>query len=201
MVNEVPMPKKQPALMPDERLGQVNVNQADLERRMIYLCEDIDEDTAGRFMTAFHVMDDHDDKPISVILNTGGGNVCDGFAIYDTIRFAKSEVLVIGTGAVQSMGVVIMQAADRRLLMPSTSVMIHDLSIGLGDVSMTGLRAEVSDMEMKERQVMEILAAASGKPLRDIAKLCRRTTYMTASEAVAAGLADEVLQPRKKRGS
>lgn len=185
----------------DDQLNSIIQNAADLERRIVYITGEIDEMVAYRFIVAFQKMDD-EEGPITVIINTCGGTVTDGFAIYDMIRNARNEVYVVGMGEIASMGSVIFQAADHRIMSPECTFMIHDVGMhNPPDMNMSQLRILLKDMEYKNSRVCSSLAESSGVPLTKILDWCHQETTFTAKEAVAEGFADAVMDPKRPQRS
>lgn len=196
------MKTKRTAPPDDDRLSLVLQNGADLLRRRLYLCGPIEESTAYRFIVAMQTMDE-DEGVITVVLNTAGGVCEDGFAIYDAIHFAKNEVLIIGFGQVASMGSIIMQSGDRRLLSAECDFMIHDMSVtGTDGMSLQQVNLLNHQLQRMQRRGNRILMKGSCQTEEQIVKWCREETTFTADQAVKAGFADSVLsrkQPKERK--
>lgn len=194
--------KKQnaPAAAQDDRLSLVLQNGADLQRRRLYLCGLVDEMTAYRFIVGLQTMDE-EEGVITVVLNTAGGVCEDGFAIYDTIKFARNEVIVIGFGQVASMGSIIMQAGDRRLLSAECDFMIHDMAYTGGNdgMSLQEVNRLNHQLQRMQRRGNRILVEASRQPEEQIVKWCEKETTFSAAQAVRAGFADLVLHRKQKK--
>lgn len=162
-------------------------------RRTIYLVGDVDSAMVGRFMASFHHLD-RTEGPIEVRLCTAGGNGEEALAIYDAVRSSNNDVLVVGTGRVNSAGVVILQAGDLRLLTPNTTFMVHDSSIKLGRSSVSQIGSCLSGLRMVDGMFNKILAERSGHTLMEIERLSKEETFLSAEDAVKWNFADNVLE-------
>jgi len=135
-------------------------------------------------------------KEIYFYMNTPGGSITAGMAVYDTIKMISSPVTVIVTGMAASMGSILLSAAPkgRRLLYPHSRVLIHQPLISgrfIGPASDINIQAQ--EMEKLRSELNGILAAASGQPLDRIQKDTDRDFYLNAEEAIAYGLADKIV--------
>lgn len=137
-------------------------------------------------------------EPITFYINTPGGSITAGMAIFDTIKLISSPVKVIVTGMAASMGSILLSAPARgnRLLYPHARVMIHQpLIMGQFQGPAVDIHIQAQEMERTRAELNRILADASGQPLEKIEKDTDRDFYMTAEEAIAYGLADAVVSP------
>ena len=136
-------------------------------------------------------------EPITFYINTPGGSITAGMAIYDTIRLITSPVKVVVTGMAASMGSILLQAPKQkgsRLLFPHAQVMIHQpLIMGRIVAPAVDIHIQAQEMERMRRELNAILATASGQPLAKVEKDTDRDFYMTAKEAVEYGLADAIV--------
>lgn len=136
-------------------------------------------------------------EPITFYINTPGGSITAGMAIYDTIRLITSPVKVVVTGMAASMGSILLQAPKQkasRLLFPHAQVMIHQpLIMGRIVAPAVDIHIQAQEMERMRRELNAILAEASGQPLAKVEKDTDRDFYMTAKEAVEYGLADGII--------
>ena len=136
-------------------------------------------------------------EPITFYINTPGGSITAGMAIYDTIRLITSPVKVVVTGMAASMGSILLQAPKQkgsRLLFPHAQVMIHQpLIMGRIVAPAVDIHIQAQEMERMRRELNAILAEASGQPLAKVEKDTDRDFYMTAKEAVDYGLADGIV--------
>lgn len=163
----------------------------------------VDYAMAERAVKGLHVLD-AGAKDITIWLNSMGGDVCHGFAIYDAIARCRNHVTVVGTGNVMSMAVWILQAADTRLLTPSARVMVHVGSAGTED-HLVNLQRYAEEMKRLDRLAEDILLARiqvkhPGYTRAKLQRLCLFDSYLSAQEAVDLGLADGILgaEPRSE---
>jgi len=158
----------------------------------------VTSNTIAQLMKNLHILEHKEIAPISILLNTVGGSWEDGIAVYDMIRALKSEVTIIGLGKVYSMGSIILQAGDHRVLTENTYLMIHDGSEGYeGDPKMIERWMEVSKaIRMKMYDIYWRRMKKKNKKLKlfEVEKICAIDTLYSAIEAVNVGLADEIIQ-------
>jgi ATP-dependent Clp protease, protease subunit len=169
-----------------------------LETRTILLSGSIDDRLAEKVVSQLLVLDSRDNQaPITLIINSGGGSISSGFAIYDTIKFVKAPIRTIGTGLIASMGVTIFLAAPtaRRFSFPNSRFMIHQPLIS-GTVV-----APASDVEINAREMIKLrdrlnslIATASGKELAKVEKDTQRDYWMNADEAMKYGIVGAIIQ-------
>jgi ATP-dependent Clp protease protease subunit len=169
--------------------------------RDIYLIGDIEKDSARSVIERLRELANDSRKPITIYMNTAGGNVTDGLAIHDAIRYLVmqgTQVTVIVQGMAYSMGSVVLQAASpgRRLAFPHSWIMIHEPAKWAGWQSTTAAAQHLDRLKQMQSQIYRILAERSGKPLRQIIRDTKRTDfYLDAAKAKEYGLIDEVLGP------
>jgi ATP-dependent Clp protease protease subunit len=167
-----------------------------LEDRIIFLGEDVNQHTANVVVAQLlHLANEDPKTDISLYINSPGGSVYDGLAIFDTMNFIKPDVATYGIGLQASMGAFLLSsgAKGKRFLLPSSRVMIHQPS--------AGTQGKVSDMEISLRESLrikkllhEILAKNTGQTLARIDKDADRDYWMDAKEAVTYGLADKIVK-------
>jgi ATP-dependent Clp protease protease subunit len=136
-------------------------------------------------------------KEITFYMNTPGGSITAGMAVYDTIKLISSPVTIVVTGMAASMGSILLSAAKkgRRLIFPHARVLIHQPLITgrmVGPASDINIQAQ--EMEKLRAELNEILATASGQPIDKVAKDSDRDFYLNAREAIAYGLADKIVE-------
>src|SRR5918994_1230658 len=169
--------------------------------RDIYLIGDIEKDSARSTIERLREFANDSRKPITIYMNTAGGNVTDGLAIHDAIRYQVMQgiqVTVIVQGMAYSMGSVVLQAASpgRRLAFPHSWIMIHEPAKWAGWQSTTAAAQHLDRLKQMQSQIYRILAQRSGKPLRQIIRDTKRTDfYLDAGKAKDYGLIDDVLGP------
>lgn len=169
-----------------------------LEERKIFLWGQITDDNCKEVSEKLLYLEmDDPKKPISLYINTPGGSVTAGMAVYDTIKLVKSEVTVIVMGLAASMGSILLSAPKKgnRLLFPHSKVLIHQPLIG---GQFTGPAVDIhilaEDLEKTREEMNKILADASGQPLEKIRKDTDRDFYLNAKEAIEYGLADRIVE-------
>src|SRR5919106_3469981 len=167
--------------------------------RDIYLIGDIEKDTARACIERLRELANDNPKPITIYINSAGGNVTDGLAIHDSIRYIISrgiEVTIIVQGMAYSMGSVVLQAASdgKRLTYPHSWIMIHEPAKWAGWQSTTAAAQHLERLKQMQDQIYRILSFRSGKPLRQIIKDTKRTDfYLDAQKAYDYGLIDQVV--------
>jgi ATP-dependent Clp protease protease subunit len=169
--------------------------------RDIYLIGDIEKDSARLVIERLRELANDSRKPITLYMNTAGGNVTDGLAIHDAIRLLVTQgvqVTVVVQGMAYSMGSVVLQAASpgRRLAFPHSWIMIHEPAKWAGWQSTTAAAQHLDRLKQMQSQIYRILAERSGRPLRQIIKDTKRNDfYLDAAKAKDYGLIDDVLGP------
>src|ERR687898_199306 len=167
--------------------------------RDIYLIGDIEKDSARSVIERLRELANDSRKPITIYMNTAGGNVTDGLAIHDAVRYLVMQgmqITVIVQGMAYSMGSVVLQAASpgRRLAFPHSWIMIHEPAKWAGWQSTTAAAQHLDRLKQMQSQIYRILADRSGKPLRQIIRDTKRTDfYLDAQKAKDYGLIDEIL--------
>jgi ATP-dependent Clp protease protease subunit len=171
--------------------------------RDVYLIGDIEKDTARSAIERLRELVNDSSKPVTIYLNSAGGNVTDGLAIHDAIRYLVSQgvvVTIVVQGMAYSMGSIVLQAASpgRRLAFPHSWIMIHEPAKWAGWQSTTAAAQHLDRLKQMQSQIYRILAERSGKPLRQIIRDTKRTDfYLDAIRAKEYGLIDEVLGPEQ----
>jgi ATP-dependent Clp protease protease subunit len=167
--------------------------------RDVYLIGDIDKDSARGVIERLRELANDSKRPITLYINSAGGNVTDGLAIHDAVRFLVSrgiEITIIVQGMAYSMGSVVLQAASsgRRFAFPHSWIMIHEPAKWAGWQSTTAAAQHLDRLKQMQSQIYRILADRSGKPLRQIIRDTKRTDfYLDAAKAKEYGLIDDVL--------
>jgi ATP-dependent Clp protease protease subunit len=166
-----------------------------LNERIIFLGTPIDDQIANLIVAQLlHLESEDPDKDISVYINSPGGSVYSGLAIYDTMRFIKPDVQTICVGIAMSMGALLLAAGakGKRMALPNAKIMIHQVS--------SGFSGQASDIEIHAREVIslrhrldEILAESTGKDLETVKIDTERDNFMSAEEAREYGIVDRVI--------
>lgn len=168
--------------------------------RDIYLIGDIEKDIARNVIERMREMANDSPRPITLYVNSAGGNVTDGLAIHDAIRQLVArgiEVTIVVQGMAYSMGSVVLQAASdgRRLALPHSWIMIHEPAKWAGWQSTSAAAQHLDRLKQMQQQIYEILAKRSGKPLQKIIRDTKRTDfYLDAGRAVEYGLIDAIVE-------
>jgi ATP-dependent Clp protease protease subunit len=167
--------------------------------RDVYLIGDIDKDSARQVIERLRELANDSRRPITLYINSAGGNVTDGLALHDAISYIVSlgiTVTIVVQGMAYSMGSVVMQAASpgRRWAFPHSWIMIHEPAKWAGWQSTTAAAQHLDRLKQMQNQIYRILAVRSGKPLRQIIRDTKRTDlYLDAVHARDYGLIDEVM--------
>ena len=170
-----------------------------LNDRIVFLADEVNDVTASLVTTQLLYLEAQDpDKDISFYINSPGGSVTAGMAIYDTMQYIKPDVSTICIGLAASMGAFLLAAGakGKRRSLPNSEIMIHQPS--------GGAQGQASDIKIHAEQILRIrkklnaiLAARTGQPVSRIELDTERDNYMTADEALAYGLIDEIVQPKR----
>jgi ATP-dependent Clp protease protease subunit len=167
--------------------------------RDVYLVGDIDKDSAKAAMQRMRELARDSTKPMTLYLNTAGGNVTDGLALHDAIRHLVAtgiDVSIVVQGMAYSMGSIVLQAATqgRRFAFPHSWIMIHEPAKWAGWQSTTAAAQHLDRLKQMQAQIYRILAERSGKPLAKIIRDTKRTDlYLDAVKAKEYGLIDDIL--------
>jgi ATP-dependent Clp protease protease subunit len=170
-----------------------------LEQRKIFLWGAVDDASAKDIVEKLLYLESSDPgKEIHFYINTPGGSITAGMAVYDTIRLISSPVKVVVTGMAASMGSILLQAPKQkgnRLVFPHARVMIHQpLIMGRIQAPAVDIHIQALEMERLRAELNEILAKASGQKLEKIVNDTDRDFYLTAEEAIEYGLADAIVK-------
>lgn len=170
-----------------------------LADRIIFLGEEVSELSAGLVVAQMLFLESQDpEKDIRLYINSPGGSISAGFAIYDTMQYIKCDVSTICIGLAASMGAFLLAsgAKGKRKALPNSEIMIHQ--------PLGGARGQATDIEIQAKQILKIkeklaniLAERTGKPLETLKADMERDFYMAAGEAKEYGLIDEVIPARR----
>ncbi len=173
-----------------------------LEDRIIFLMGPINTDMANTIIAQLLFLEGKDpDKDIFMYINSPGGSVNDGLAIYDTMNYIKCDVCTICTGSAMSMGALILSAGakGKRYSLPNSEIMIHQVLIS------GGLEGQATDIAIYTKHLLRsketlnrILSETSGQPYEKVCADTERDNFMTAPEAKAYGLIDKIFVSRNK---
>ena len=170
-----------------------------LQDRIIFLTGEVNDDVASLLVSQLLFLESQDsEKDVQFYINSPGGSVSAGFAIYDTMNYIKCDVSTICMGLAASMGAFLLSGGTKgkRFALPNAEVMIHQPSGGAKGQE-TEIRIVAEQILKTRSRLNEILAANTGKPLEQIQADTERDKYMTAQEAKDYGLIDDIIVKRK----
>ena len=169
-----------------------------LNDRIIFLGEEVNDTTASLVVAQLLYLEAQDpDKDIQFYINSPGGSVTAGMAIYDTLQYVKCDVSTICIGMAASMGAFLLSsgAKGKRFALPNAEIMIHQPSAGTqGQV--TDMAIHMKRLEIIKKRLNQILAENTGKDVETVTADCERDNFMTAEDALAYGLIDKVITKR-----
>ncbi len=169
-----------------------------LNERIVFLGTPVTEDIANLIVAQLiHLESEDPDKDISIYVNSPGGSVYAGLAIYDAMQFIKPDIQTICVGVAMSMGALLLSggAPGKRMALPNSKILIHQVS--------GGFQGQATDIEIHAKEIIdvrrrldEIIAKHTGQPLEKVAKDTERDYFMSAEEAVEYNIVDRVLEHR-----
>ncbi len=167
-----------------------------LNDRIIFLSEDVNDTTASLIVAQLLYLEAQDpDKDIQFYINSPGGSVTAGMAIYDTMQYIKCDVATICVGLAASMGAFLLSAGTKgkRMALPNAEIMIHQPSAGTQG-QITDMAIHLKRLETVKDRMNRILSENTGKSLDIVTEACERDNFMTAQEALDFGLIDRIIQ-------
>jgi len=170
-----------------------------LKERIIFLGTEINDDVSNLVIAQLLFLQSEDaDKDISMYINSPGGVVTAGMAIYDTMQFVKCPITTYCMGQAASMGAVLLAAGakGKRFALPNSRIMIHQ-PLGGAQGQATDIEIQTKEILRMKKRLNEILADHTGKPIKTIEKDTDRDFFMSAEEAVKYGLVDEVVTKKQ----
>ncbi len=170
-----------------------------LKERIIFLADEVNDQTASLVVAQLLFLESEDpNKDIQLYINSPGGSVTAGMAIYDTMNYVKCDVSTICIGLAASMGAFLLSsgAKGKRFALPNAEVMIHQPSGGAKGQA-TEIQIVAENILKTKKKLNEILAANTGQTVEKIAQDTERDNFMSAEEAKAYGLVDEIVENRK----
>ena len=165
-----------------------------LNDRIVFLADEVNDVTASLVTAQLLYLEAQDpDKDISFYINSPGGSVSAGFAIFDTMNYIKCDVSTICIGMAASMGAFLLSsgAKGKRYALPNAEIMIHQPSAGTQG-QITDMAIHLKRLEIIKKRMNKILSENTGKSVETVTADCERDNFMTADEAVAYGLIDKV---------
>ncbi|MBQ4187326.1 MAG: ATP-dependent Clp endopeptidase proteolytic subunit ClpP [Firmicutes bacterium] len=166
-----------------------------LKERIVLLCDEVNDQTASLVVAQLLFLDSEDPtKDIQFYINSPGGSVSAGLAIYDTMQLVRADVSTICMGMAASMGAFLLAGGKKgkRFVLPNSEVMIHQPSGG-SQGQATDIQIQAAHIQHTKERLNRILAENTGKTVEEIARDTERDNWLTAEEAVAYGLVDEVI--------
>ena len=166
-----------------------------LNDRIIMLCDEVNDTTASLVVAQLLYLEAQDpDKDIQFYINSPGGSVTAGMAIYDTMQYIKCDVATICVGLAASMGAFLLSAGTKgkRMALPNSEIMIHQPSAGTQG-QITDMAIHLKRLETVKARMNRILSENTGRSIEEVTAACERDNFMTAEEAKAFGLIDRVL--------
>jgi ATP-dependent Clp protease, protease subunit len=167
------------------------------QERIIFLGQEVTDSLANSIIAALLYLDSEDQsKPIYMYINSPGGSVTAGMAIYDTMQHIKADVCTICVGLAASMGAFLLAAGSKgkRLALPHARIMIHQPLGGTGRRQATDIEIEARQILRVRKELNELMAKHTGKPVEQIEKDTDRDYFMSADEAREYGLIDRVVE-------
>ena len=167
-----------------------------LNDRIIFLSEDVNDTTASLIVAQMLYLEAQDpDKDIQFYINSPGGSVTAGMAIYDTMQYIKCDVATICVGIAASMGAFLLAAGTKgkRMALPNAEIMIHQPSAGTQG-QITDMAIHMKRLETIKARMNRILAEKTGKSVEEVTAACERDNFMTSDDAKEFGIIDRVLE-------
>jgi ATP-dependent Clp protease, protease subunit len=184
-----------PARNPDALMERL------LETRTILLSGQVNKELAERVIRQLLLLEAKSDEPIKIMIDSPGGDVDAGYAIFDMARFVKPQVWMIGMGLVASAGALILLAApkERRVALPNSHYLIHQPLSGLRGVA-TEIEIHARELEKTRDKLNKLIAEETGQPLERVIRDTDRDYWMNAEEAAAYGLVSRIAKTRDELG-
>ena len=171
-------------------------------RRIVFVTGRIDDEAAEDIITSLLYLESQsEEKEVKVIINSPGGEVRSGLAIYDAIRLMSAPVITVCTGTAASMGAVIFAAGDKRIMLPHSEIMIHDPSYGSLNVDHMKpheIQERVDSLKKTGDELIKILMERTGRTEEEIRDKTREDSYFAPKEAIEFGLATGTAQSLKE---
>ena len=167
-----------------------------LNDRIIMLPDQVDNSSASLIIAQMLYLEGQDpEKDISFYINSPGGSVTAGMAIYDTMQYIKCDVATICVGMAASMGAFLLSAGTKgkRMALPNSEIMIHQPSAGTQG-QITDMAIHMKRLQTIKERMNRILAENTGKTVEQVTEACERDNFMTSDEAVAFGIIDKVIE-------
>ena len=167
-----------------------------LNDRIIFLSEEVNDTTASLIVAQMLYLEAQDpDKDIQFYINSPGGSVTAGMAIYDTMQYIKCDVATITIGMAASMGAFLLSAGTKgkRMALPNAEIMIHQPTAGTQG-QITDMAIHLKRLQVIKERMNAIMAANTGRSIEEVTAACERDNFMSAEEALAFGLIDKIVE-------
>ena len=167
-----------------------------LNDRIIFLSEEVNDTTASLIVAQLLYLEAQDpDRDIQFYINSPGGSVTAGMAIYDTMKYIKCDVATICVGMAASMGAFLLSAGTKgkRMALPNAEIMIHQPSAGTQG-QITDMAIHMKRLQTIKERMNHIMAENTGKTVEEVTAACERDNFMTAEEAMSFGIIDRVIE-------
>ena len=183
----------------ESKKSEESLNERFLKTRTVLLVGEIDKDLSEKVVRQLLLLESISEEPITLLIDSPGGDVYAGFSIFDVIRFIKAPVRIVGIGLVASAAALILIAVpkDRRFGLPNSSYLIHQPLSGMNGVA-TDIEIHAKELERTRLHINELLAEATGQALEKIIKDTDRDFWMNAQEAMQYGLIGKVIVSRQE---
>lgn len=183
-------------------LESVSIEDEMLRNRKIFLVDEVDTKSSNELIKKLMYLEQEDrDREITLYINSPGGEVISGLAVYDYIRIMEAPVNTVCIGTAASMGAVLFLAGKERKMLKHTRLMIHDPSYGCGELKgrkSHEIQHELNELNKVRKILAGIISERTGKSIKEIYKVTAKDTYYSAEEAVRFGLATKIITNAKE---
>lgn len=193
-LGEEPEEEKKTPVRPEDALSE-----RFLKTRTILLTGEVDKDLSEKVIRHLLLLESQSSEPITILIDSPGGDVYAGFSIFDMIRFVKAPVRIVGMGLIASAAALILLAVpkERRYGLPNSSYLIHQPLSGIQGVA-SDIEIHARELEKTKARLNEIIAEATGQGLDRVSKDTDRDYWMNAQEALAYGLIEKIIARREE---
>lgn len=185
-----------PTVIDGESRGAFDIYSLLLKERIIFLGTAIDDQVANLIVAQLLYLDSENHRPINMYINSPGGVIYAGMAIYDTMKILKSPVSTIAVGFSGSMGTIILSAGatGQRYALPNATIHMHPAGGGAKGYT-EDVKIAYREQERLQQKIFQVISLHSGRAMEDVAMAFKNDRFMDAEEARAFGLVDEILNP------
>jgi len=183
----------------DQKKKEDPISEKILKTRTILLSGEVNKKLAEKLIRELLILEAENNEPIKIFIDSPGGDVDAGYAIFDMIRFIKPDVYIIGMGLVASAGALILLAApkERRIGLPNSHYLIHQPLSGIRGVA-TEIEIHAKEIEKTRKKINKLIADETGKSIKQIEKDTDRDYWMNAAEAAEYGLISGIIKSREE---